>query len=177
MIETPNLLLIPCELSHFEAILTDHAELASLLGVSLADEWLGFPAAQEAMRPCYEYLKANPSVLGWWTYLFIHGADHRLIGVGGFKGRPNAEGVVEIGYALAPVYRGRGLATEAARGMMKYAFSHREVSRVEAHTLAEKNASVRVLEKLGMKYVGAVSDPKDGEVWHWRVKREEYRSS
>ena len=174
MIETHNLILIPCELPHFQAILRDHTELASLLGVSLADDWLGFSAAKEAMQPSYDYLKANPSVLGWWTYLFVHAADNRLIGLGGFKGAPDAEGVVEIGYAIAPAYRGRGLATEAAGGMMKYAFSHPEVSRVDAHTLPERNASVRVLERVGMRYVGVVNDPEDGEIWHWSVKREEY---
>ena len=174
MIETPNLLLIPCELPHFQAILRDQTELASLLRVSIADDWLGFPAAQEAMQPSYEYLKANPSALGWWTYLFIHAADNRLIGLGGFKGPPDAEGMVEIGYAIAPAYRGRGLATEAASGMMKYAFAHPEVNRVDAHTLPERNASVRVLERVGMKYVGPVNDPVDGEIWHWSVKREEY---
>ena len=174
MIETPNLLLIPCELPHFEAILREPAELASMLRVSLADDWLGFPAANEVMQPSYDYLKSNPSVLGWWTYLFIHAADHRLIGLGGFKGAPDIGGVVEIGYAIAPAYRGRGLATEAASGMMKYAFSHPQVSRVDAHTLPERNHSTRVLERVGMRYMGVVTDPEDGDVWHWSVRREEY---
>jgi RimJ/RimL family protein N-acetyltransferase len=177
VIETPNLLLIPCELPHFEALLKDHNELAKVLRVTLTDDWLGFPDAEETMQPSYEYLKSHPSVLGWWTYLFIHTADHTLIGVGGFKGEPNAEGIVEIGYAIAPAYRGRGLATEAASGMLKYAFSHPEVSRVDAHTLPERNPSTRVLERVGMRYVGVVNDPEDGEVWHGRVRREEYSGS
>jgi RimJ/RimL family protein N-acetyltransferase len=171
MIQTPNLQLIPCELSHFAAIVKeDDAALASLLQVSLAEDWLGFPAAKEAMRPSFEYLKAHPSAFGWWTYLFLHTADCVLIGLGGFKGVPK-EGVAEIGYAIAPAYRGRGLATEAARGMIDYAFSHPEVRRVDAHTLPEKNPSTRVLERVGMRYVGVVSDPEDGEIWHWCLER------
>jgi ribosomal-protein-alanine N-acetyltransferase len=145
-----------------------------MLRVTLADNWLGFADAEQAMQPSYEYLKSHPSVLGWWTYLFIHTADLTLIGVGGFKGEPDAEGVVEIGYAIAPAYRGRGLATESARGMIEYAFSHSEVSRVDAHTLPERNVSTRVLKRVGMSYLGVVNDPEDGAVWQWSLRREEY---
>lgn len=175
MIETKRLKLIPCDLPHFEAILNDEKQLESLLHVKLADEWLGFDAAQEAMRPSYEHLKSHPEILGWWTYLFVHKPDQTLIGLGGFKGLVNDDGMVELGYAIAPVYRRRGLASEATRGMIKYAFAHPEVGRVDAHTLPEKNASTGVLEKVGMKFMGSVHDPQDGEVWHWSLSRDDYR--
>ena len=177
MIQTARLQLIPCDLSHFEAILHDEQELASLLQVELADDWLGFPAAREAMQPSYEFLKAHPSVLGWWTYLFIHQPDRTLIGLGGFKGEPSKEGMVEIGYEVAPAYRRRGLAMEAAQGMIKYAFARPEIKRVDAHTLPERNASTRVLEKVGMKHVGTVQDQQDGKIWRWSLLREEYRGA
>ena len=177
MIETARLQLIACELGHFEAILNDERRLASMLRVTLAEDWLGFPAAREAMQPCYEYLKSHPSVIGWWTYLFVHKGDAKLIGLGGFKGGPDEEGMVEIGYALAPAYRGKGLAAEAARGMIEYAFSHPHVRRVDAHTLPERNASTRVLERVGFKHLGAVRDPSDGEVWRWSLSLEDYRAA
>ena len=176
MIETARLKLIPCELAHFEAMLRDENELAGLLQVSLAKDWLGFEAAREAMPPSYQYLKSNPSALGWWTYLFVHTEDRALIGLGGYRGVPDSNGMVEIGYSIAPGYRGRGLASEAAAGMIDYAFSHTHVMRVDAHTLPEANPSTRVLQKVGMKYVGTDCDPDDGEVWHWRLEREDYES-
>ncbi len=177
MIETTNLKLVPCELKHFEAILKDPRQLEQILGVTVPDDWFDFPgvAGIEAMRFSYEYLKANPDVLGWWMYLFIHVKDSVLIGPGGYKGEANEMGMVEIGYAIIPAYRGRGLAQEAAQGLIDYAFSHSHIRMVDAHTLAEKNASARVLEKVGMKNVGAIHDPDDGEIWHWSLKREDYR--
>ena len=177
VIETSSLQLLPCDLAHFEAILSDERDLASMLQVSIADDWLGFPDASIFMRPGYDYLKSHPSAFGWWTYLFIHAADRTLIGLGGFKGAADAQGNVEIGYALAPAYRGRGLATEAARGMIDYAFSHPHVSRVIAHTMPEKNASTKVLTRVGMKFIGAVNDPEDGEVWRWSLERKDYTAS
>jgi ribosomal-protein-alanine N-acetyltransferase len=174
MIDTANLRLIPCELDHFEAMLRDEEELAAMLGVVPADEWLGFDAAREAMPPAREYLLTHPSALGWWTYLFVHRADNALIGLGGFKGEPDEGGTVEIGYSIAPAYRRRGLATEAARGMIEYAFAHAHVRSVIAHTLPEKNDSTRVLERVGMKFAGTVFDADDGYVWRWRLRREDY---
>ena len=171
MIETENLKLIPCELSHFEAILKDPRRLEQMLDVGLTECWLVFP---EAMQSGYEYLKANPSALGWWTYLFIHSKDKSLIGNGGFAGLPDESGMVEIGYAIAPAYRNRGLASEAAQGLVDYAFTQQQIKMVDAHTLAATNASTKVLEKIGMKRIGTTHDPDEGEVWHWRLMREDY---
>ncbi len=171
MIETANLKLIACELKHFEAALRDERELASLLEARIADGWLDFP---KAMQFGYQFLKANPEMLGWWSYLFIHKRDNALIGNGGFKGKPDDSGIVEIGYAIAPAYREKGYATEAARGMTDFAFAHQIVNVVQAHTLAEPNASTRVLQKIGMKHVGEFHDAEDGDVWRWLVTREEY---
>ena len=83
MIETPNLKLIPYELKHFEPLLRDQQQFEQTFGVKVTDGQLEFP---EAFQFGYEYLKANPTALGWWTYLFVHTADNVLIGNGGFKG-------------------------------------------------------------------------------------------
>lgn len=168
-IVTARLQLVPCEAIHYEAILRDKKELEPLLSVSVPDSWPTFP---ESIPHGYETLKRDPSALNWGFYLFIHTADRTLVGEGGFKGRPDNEGIVEIGYALVPEYRQRGLATEAARGLTAYAFSHPEVNIVQAHTLPTGDASINVLKKLGMKFVGAFNDPEDGEVLRWRVERQ-----
>lgn len=172
MIETRNLKLIPCELAHFEAILSDPQRLEQMLGIKVADGWAAFP---DSLPRGYEYLKAHPDALGWWMYLFTHTEDRSLVGYGGFKGKANNAGMVEIGYSIAPAYQQRGLATEAARGLIDYAFSHPHVKTVDAHTLAVVNPSTRVLEKVGMKKTGALNDPDHGEVWHWRLNREDYQ--
>jgi RimJ/RimL family protein N-acetyltransferase len=176
MIETANLKLIPCELQHFEAILQDQKQLERMLGVTVFDNWFDYPgvAGIEAIRFSYEYLKAHPDALGWWTYLFIHVKDNALVGLGGYKGKADESGMVEIGYAIIPDYRCKGLATEAAEGLIHHAFSDAHMRRVEAHTLAEHNASTKVLGKIGMKNVGTIHDPDDGDIWRWSLSREDY---
>jgi len=179
MIQTANLKLIPCELQHFEAILKDQKQLEQMLDVTVYDDWFDFPgvAGIEAIRFSHEYLKANPNALGWWMYFFIHAKDNVLVGQGGYKGKPDDSGMVEIGYAIIPAYRRRGLATEAAQALVDYAFSHPHIERVDGHTLPERNGSTRVLERVGMEQVGTAHDPDVGAVWHWSLDRVDYRKT
>jgi RimJ/RimL family protein N-acetyltransferase len=58
--------------------------------------------------------------------------------------------------------------------MIDYAFAHEEVKAVIAHTLAEKNASNSVLQKVGMKFIAEVDDPEEGKIWRWQISRDEY---
>jgi RimJ/RimL family protein N-acetyltransferase len=172
IIETVNLQLIPCELSHIEAIMRDKKELEQMLGIKVpARHWPEFP---ESIPHVYALLKSDPSSPEWGYHLFIHAKERALIGEGGYKGRPDKEGIVEIGYAIIPDYRRRGLAFEAARGLTRHAFSHAEVNCVQAHTLPDGTASINLLKKLGMKFVGAFNDPEDGEVLRWSMERKEY---
>jgi len=171
IIETLNLQLIPCDATHFEAILRNKKELEPMLNVTVPDKWPTFP---ESMPHGYEILKSDPASFNWGFHFFVHAGERVLIGEGGFKGKPDEEGVVEIGYALVPEYRQRGFATEAARGLTDYAFSHPEVAIVQAHTLIDGSASINVLKKLGMKFIGSAQDPDEGEVWCWRVERKDY---
>ena len=166
MINTERLKLIPCGLKHFEAFARSENELAKTLGVSIVEKWLVFP---EAMTFGYEYLKKNPDAENWWTYLFISKADKKLVGNGGFKGKPDENGTVEIGYAVAPEYRGKGLATEAAKGLIDFAFLHPQIKSVQAHTLAEENESTKVLRKVGMTFVKELHDDEDGDIWQWQL--------
>ena len=57
-----------------------------------------------------------------------------------------------------------------AKKLIELASDSAAVRRVVAHTLPEKNASTRVLEKVGMRLLGEVMDPEDGRVWRWQVQ-------
>ncbi len=67
---------------------------------------------------------------------------------------PGPEGVAELGYALARSVWGQGLATEAARAALAYGFESLGLVRIFAYAVSTNAASLRVLEKLGMKREG-----------------------
>lgn len=65
--------------------------------------------------------------------------------------------VAEIGYAVARQHWGKGLATEAARAVIAAAFeTYGQLTRVRATADPRNAASIRVMEKLGMKREGVL---------------------
>jgi ribosomal-protein-alanine N-acetyltransferase len=63
----------------------------------------------------------------------------------------NREGRVgEIGFILMNIYTGRGYMTEACRAVVSFGFEGMELETIEAKSLPNNGASIRVLEKIGM---------------------------
>jgi RimJ/RimL family protein N-acetyltransferase len=172
VIETERLRLIPARPEHYRAMREGDAALGRLLEVTVAEGWEGLPDHRDAIASGDSFLAARPEAADWWTYLFVLDAEHLLVGVGGLKGLPQ-DGAAEIGYALAPACRGRGLAREAAQGLVSFALASPDVDVVCAHTLAEENRSTRLLQRLGMRRVEVRHDPEDGEIWRWEITREQ----
>ncbi|MGN6509198.1 MAG: GNAT family N-acetyltransferase [Chitinophaga sp.] len=174
MIQTTRLQLLPCTLKFFEAVLQGNEALAQLLGADVPEDWTEFP---EMVLVAYDKMRNDPALLGWFFYLAVHRADNRLIGTASFKGRPDANGVVEIGYEVSVAYREQGYATEIAQTLIRFAFSHPQVTKVIAHTEEEYNAAVKVLQKAGMRFAGAVHGADAGELWRWEITREQFQSA
>ena len=111
-------------------------------------------------------LRSSPP--GPWTHGFsmTESATGTPVGSCGFKGPPDAKGVVEIAYAVDPAWRGRGYAKEAVSALIDFA---REAGArtVRAHTLPEQGPSPRVLTACGFAFIGETVDPEDGVVWRW----------
>jgi RimJ/RimL family protein N-acetyltransferase len=102
----------------------------------------------------------------WGLYVVVHPADGLAVGSVGFHGPPDADGTVEIGYDLVPQARGFGLATEAARALIAYAFTHPAVRGVLAVTRPDNTASQRVLLRAGF-----VRTPDQEGLRRYRVDR------
>lgn len=58
----------------------------------------------------------------------------------------------QIGYWIGKEYRNQGITTEAGRILLSDSFMRHNLNRIFAQTFTHNPASVRVLEKLGMKY-------------------------
>ena len=153
-----------------EAALRGSAELEQALGCAVADGWAVFAGALEHAR---DLLAADPASVRWGPRLFVVDEPRTLVGWGGFKGPPRA-GVVELGYAVAPAWEGRGVATAATLELLREAFEAPEVQAVIAHTLAAPGASVRVLEKTWFVRAGEHRDGRVGDVWRFRLGRDEF---
>lgn len=72
----------------------------------------------------------------------------------------------EVGYWLGEEYWGRGLATEATRAFLDYAFGEFDLCRIFATAFDGNHASMRVLEKCGFQKEGCrkMAVTKDGKI-------------
>ena len=159
--------------SHLQALLDGGDSYHQQFGISVAagvKEFLTGPEVSEYfLARLREAVLADPWRDGFGV---VQQIDHRLIGLCSFVGPPDAEGGVEISYGIAPEFEGQGYATEAARLLIEQAFASGRVRRVRAHTLPERNASARVLEKCGFQRCGERIDPVDGPIWLWEKQGE-----
>ena len=157
-----------------------------LLGRALeADVPAGWPPPlfdQGAMDWMSKYLEEHADA-GGWTFYFVtlrapisdaSNVRPPLIGGCGFKGKPAADGTVEIGYSMLPEFQRAGYATEAAGALVRWAFSQTQVSRVIAETYPELLPSIRVMEKNNFRFIG---DGSEERVIRYALTREEYEAA
>lgn len=93
-----------------------------------------------------------------------------LVGSIGLKNIDLTNKKANLGYWIGEQYWGRGIATECVRLIINYAFSYDlGLREVIAYVFPENKASIRVLEKNGMK--------KKGEVNEYHEISKRYRNS
>ena len=164
----PKVRLVPATVSLLTALSEDRVRFGELIGSPVPDGWPEFP---EAVVFTLEHLQNAPEADHSWSMQFF--VDHkigRLLGSGGFAAPP-ADRAVEIGYEVAPEFRGRGFGVAAARALVERAVASGEVDHVVAHTLPGPNASTGVLVSLGFGHVADQEDPEVGLVREWRWTR------
>ncbi|MGA7096545.1 MAG: GNAT family N-acetyltransferase, partial [Acidimicrobiia bacterium] len=87
-----------------EALIEGEETFSERFGIPVVDGWAVFPEALPGA------LSSAPEEGDRWGAHLFFDDDGALVGWGGWKGPP-VNGVVELGYAVAPTRRGRGIAT------------------------------------------------------------------
>ncbi|MCB0570151.1 MAG: GNAT family N-acetyltransferase [Phaeodactylibacter sp.] len=100
---------------------------------------------------------------GFGLYVMaLKGQDDIPIGLCGLIRRPGLEDV-DIGFALLPQYMGQGYAFEAASAVMDHARNSLKIPRIVAITLPTNSASIKLLEKIGLRFERMANLPNDPE--------------
>jgi ribosomal-protein-alanine N-acetyltransferase len=89
-----------------------------------------------------------------FEFALVHRRDNRVAGGVGTRITNVEQREGDLGYVLRRNLWGQGIATEAARAVLDFAFDALGLHRVWATADPENVASVRVLEKLGMRREG-----------------------
>lgn len=162
-IATPRLRLLPTTEADLRASQDGNGSFAQSMGCTVPDTWPPEHFDADAVLFMLDWMRRKPADAQWGFYCIELPADDggagTLIGAGGFKGAPDADGIVEIGYSVLPKFQRRGFALEAVRGWVDFAFTQPKVQMICAHTLAKGAASIGVLTKAGFKQIGRGHDP------------------
>lgn len=166
-IATQRLTLTACPLQVARAAGGGKRQLETLIGARVDNDWLDVDG--RGLLSYYDYqLRDDPTVIGWGLWLILLNENRTIIGSIGYKGKPDEDGEIEIGYGISPRYRRQGYTFEAAQALVEWGFAHPTVRQINAECLPNNAGSARILEKLGMTNLGI----RGGYV-KWKLRRDQ----
>lgn len=105
-------------------------------------------------RDYLRYLATRYATGSFYDWAIVLKSTGRMIGTCGFTSFDAPHDAAEIGYVLSPDYRGQGIAPEAVRAVLAFGFERLALHRIEARFIEGNDASLRVMEKVGMRFEG-----------------------
>lgn len=157
---TDRLQVITFEAAMIKAMLEEVDELEKMIGFAVPRDY-----PMDVYKQFFPYkidrFSKQPEE-NKWEGLIIASEINTVIGDIGYKSGPNKEGEINLGYSILPNYQGKGFATEAAKGMVEWGLKQPGVEKVIATCSPDNPASIRVLQKAGLKQIR-----EDGESIYW----------
>lgn len=147
-IETPRLLLRPFEKSDADDIF----EYSQSPNVGPNAGWEPHKTKRDSKNAVRSFIE-NQNV---WAV--VDKASNRVIGTIGLHPDEKRQNIRSrmLGYSLSEKFWGRGLATEAAKAVIRYAFNVWNVDMLSIYHYPENVRSGRVVEKCGFTYEGTL---------------------
>jgi ribosomal-protein-alanine N-acetyltransferase len=104
----------------------------------------------------------NPLDSAWITRIAVDARTSTPVGLAGFHGRPDARGMVEVGYRIDPAFRRQGYARAALEILLDVASRESEVHIVRATISPDNAASRNLISQYNFCEVGEQWDEEDG---------------
>ncbi len=158
-LETPHLTIIPLTQQQLANYSTPDFFLENSLGVNtiirIVPEFLA-NVINNKILPSVSDTSKNPLYYTFWT--IISKQENIMVADLCFKGEPNDNGEIEIGYGTYPSFEGKGFMTEAVGVMVRWAFAQPNVQAVTAQTDPTNIASQKILKKNSFVQCGQTTE-------------------
>lgn len=165
-ITTERLYLIPFTIPIAQEVLNQQYTILSDMGLNLSQGW-----PDEDMMETLPRIVTNLELVeepsGFESWLIVEKESKAIIGDIGFKGKPDPEGSVDLGYGIVDAARRKGYAIEAGAALIKWAFKQQQVKVITARCMHVNEGSTKTLERLGF-YQKVIKE----EMVHWFLLRE-----
>lgn len=167
IIETERLLLREITLDDKEALFRLHSDplVQKFTGESVVK-------SMEEMEKAIEKRIIGYREYGYGRWATILKSGEQFVGWAGLAYLPEFD-EIDLGYRFLAEFWGSGLATEASRAILDYGFDVLELKKIVAIALKENKASIRVMEKVGMKFdkLAPYEPGSEDAVWYWCDKK------
>ena len=166
-LKTERLRLVAITPAMLKAEEAGDGSFEKILGAEVTAEWPPEHWEPHVYHFIVKQYEDEPRTRGWHRYVLLpKGRGWVLIGaVGAF---PKLESDAEIGYSTIPSYQRNGYGTEAARALVEWLLTQKDVKSVSAQTYPRLPESIKVMERCGMTFVGPGED--EGTVRYLRQR-------
>lgn len=163
---TNRLLLIPMTYQMMKEVIKGEYTLMEEMGLVINGKW-PHKDTLDILHFLVEMMDENAPVTGFDAWIIVKAEDMTIIGDAGFKGGPDEDGAVEIGFGLIDEAQRKGYGFEAASGLIQWAEGKAAVKIIKADCLIDNLGSIGVLNKCQMIEVG-----RDAELIYWEKRLE-----
>lgn len=145
-IDTKRLTIFPLTYDELVGYLACDFSLERKLGLNLIERTISEPLKEVIEHLILPNLKENLLLAHYVsTWIIIDKIQNVIVGSFIFKGLPNENGEIEIGYGTEPIFFGQGYMTEAIGGLVQWAKNNIEITTLIAETEKNNIASQKVL--------------------------------
>lgn len=166
-LETDRLLIVPLGYEQLLAYLETGTRLEGELNLARVQRVVSkelMSAMKETILPAVADSPQNYFFSTLWT--IISKKENQMVGDICFKGKPDTDGEIEIGYGIYDDFRRKGYMTEAIRAIAEWAFGQAGVKAIVAETEQANFASHKALQNNGFRRNKAAGDM----VW-WKLNK------
>lgn len=165
LLETERLILVPFTIEICEKILDEDFGFLNEMKLKKGNGWPD-DEVLDTLPKIINKLSEVDSPTGFESWMIIKKDSKEIIGDAGFKGFNIEEFNADLGYGIIEIERRKGYAQEAAKALIKWAFSNKKLKEITARCMADNINSMNLLNKLNFKLV-----KKDNEMIHWVLGR------
>ncbi len=159
MLETNRLILIPLTYEQLVKHINNDGSLEEELKTKRTCKIIS-PELKDALETKILPSVADPTknYLYCTIWTAISKANNQMVGDLCFKGEPDAQGAVEIGYGTYDEFQNKGYMTEMVNAIIHWSKSEHKITAICASTGKTNRASIRVLEKNGFMKIDECDD-------------------
>lgn len=163
-IETNRLIIIPITYSIACSILKGDNKVFERLGINTNGKW-PVQDTLDILNFLKDTLSLNDDANGFGVWMVVKKEDMIVIGDAGFKGEPDENGEVEIGFGIIEEEQRKGYGYEVASALINWASQNGNVKVIKADCLIDNIPSINLLRKCGM-----CETYRDSELIYWEKK-------